>query len=256
MSNKSDRVDRWGKLLAELADDVREFEQDKQDKLLATKKKYCQFYKTLEFEALSFTPDKLKQELSLSLKQDLSKVITLFSFTCDLTKKEDYRDFILEAFKTKAFFLKPFKILLRMLVEAIIYPIFWGLVGFPTAFLLMIKGVDNSLWGFIWQWLAWTGIILVLLPVVLNFLYWVFNSIFSADKESFITILEKDLKQDFTKEILISDRRKIKLPELRLLVWELEKFNLQPSLVIKRETNLRVRFELQIKTSSDFRQLL
>ena len=50
--SKSDRVDKWGELLAELADDVREFEREKRNKLLATKQKYRQFYEILELIAV------------------------------------------------------------------------------------------------------------------------------------------------------------------------------------------------------------
>ena len=260
MSKSSDRVDKWGELLAELSDDVREFEREKQDKLLATKQKYRQFYKILELEALSFMPEKLQQKLSLSLKQNLHNVITLFSFTCDLAKKDDYQDFILEVFKTKAFFLRPFKILWRMFFKFVTVADMWFTIAPLTGFCLVIyKLIKNSLslsWGLFREWMAWTVIIVLALFAVLLFIEWILELTCSPSKESYISIVEKDLKRDFTKEILISDRRQIKLPELRLLFLELEKFELQPTLVIKKENNLRVRFELQIKTSSKFSKLL
>ena len=84
MSNKGDRVQKWGELLAELADDAKKFDREKQEKLLAEKQKYRDFYRTLELEAADFQPKKLKQKLSQSLKNNLSNSIIVFSFTCDL----------------------------------------------------------------------------------------------------------------------------------------------------------------------------
>ena len=122
MSDKSDRVQKWGELLAELANDAKKFDREKRDKLLAQKQKYRDFYKILELEAANFQPKKFQQRLSQSLKNNLATPIIVFSFTCDLAKQDDYRDVVLNAFKSKAFLLRPLKVLLQDFIWFVAIP--------------------------------------------------------------------------------------------------------------------------------------
>ena len=259
MSNKGDRVQKWGELLAELAEDAEKFDREKQDKLLAEKKKYRDFYQTIESECANFQPNKLRHKLNTSLKNNYLNSIIVFSFTCNLAKRDDYQDVVLNAVKTKAFslgYLNILKILSQRYVRVILKSKTLNSIGLLVAFILVVvKGVMNNLGEFVWQWLAWTFIISVIFFAI-DFFEAVFKSISFPNSESLISVLEKVLNEDFTKKIIISDRRNIKLPELRLLFLELDKFALQPILIIKRKTNLKVNFELQIKNSPKFKELL
>ena len=284
MSDKGDRVQKWGELLAELAEDAEKFEREKQDKLLAENKKYSDFYETIELECANFQPNKLRRKLNALLKNNCLDFtfIVVFSFTCNLAKRDDYQDVVFKAFKTKAFMLRPLKILkgeLRLYIKFLfskhfvilikgslsILNFFFNSLFSGVLILISAARMGHSLENFFWQWLALTSIASVLMHIALvisvmtigftiNCVILVFKSIFYPNSESLISDL-KVLKEDYA-EIIISEHRNIKLPELRLLFLELDKFGLQPVLVIKRETSLKVNLELQIKNSPKFRELL
>lgn len=90
--------------------------------------------------------------------------------------------------------------------------------------LIIYKNVKDSLvssLALLKEWLALTVIVVLALFVVSYFIVWIVEFIGSLNKKSSSSTQEKDLKQDSTDKILISDRRQIKPPELRLLFLEL-----------------------------------
>ena len=286
MSNKGDRVQKWGELLAELAEDAKEFDREKRDKILAEKKKYSNFYQTIESDCANFQPNKLRQKLNTSLKNNYLNPIIVFSFTCNLAKCDDYQNVVLNAFKTKAFLLMPFNIfkaITKLYFEFLIskngvifikksFSIFSFFLFLIWSGLLIAIAEDimgYSLVNSFWQWLvlASIGSVFIQVAFFITFLtlgliicgvILIFKSIFSPNSESLIADLA-DWKQGSNRDlnkITIKEHRNIKLPELRLLFLELDKFGLQPILIIKRKNNLKVNFELQIKNSPKFRELL
>ena len=249
MSNKSDRVEKWGDVLAELS-------QTKCERLFQKNQKYLECYEHLETKAVNFHPEQLKSELSSSLSSTKPVSITVISHTIELAKKSDFKDFIFKAFKTKLFFFKP----LILLIAAFCKCLGILLSSDIVFFFLLFPGLSFSLIClFVPEYLGiprletikWLVSIILFLIAFFGFglLCLYVLELITGNTKPFFSWLEDGV--ELTDEILITDRRQIKLNELRLLFFELEKLKLKPSFSIIRKQDT-VDFKLQVKSNPEF----
>ena len=255
MSNKRDRVEKWGDVLAELS-------QTQCERLFQENQKYLECYEHLETKALDFHPEQLKSELSSSLSSTKPVSITVISHTIKLARKSDFKDFILQAFKTKLFLFKPLILLIAAFSKCLSI-LFYSEIGFQFS-LLLIPGLA---FGFVWslasllfpgelgiprlETIKWLTLIILFLIAIFGFalLCLYVLELISGNTKPFFYWLED--RVELTDKILITDRRQIKLNELRLLFFELEKLKLKPSFSIIRKQDT-VDFKLQVKNNSNF----
>lgn len=249
MSKSSDRVEKWGDVLAELS-------QTKWERLFQENQKYLECYEHLETKAVNFHPEQLKSELSSSLSSTKPVSITVISHTIELARKSDFKEFILKAFKSKLFFFKPLILLIAAFCKCLGI-LFLSGIGFCF---LLLPGLTWSLICLLLpeylgiprlETIKWLVLIILFLIAVFGFglLCLYVLELITGNTKPFFSWLEDIV--ELTDEILITDRRQIKLNELRLLFFELKKLKLKPSFSIIRNQNT-VDFKLQVKSNSEF----
>ena len=256
MSQSSDRVNQWGEFLAELS-------QTRQQQAIDKKNKYLECYKQLETLAINFNPEQLKRELSSSFPTNKFVYQTVLFHTIDLVKKDDFKNFILQAFKSKQFLIRPFILLFIAFkdfldkmpgeIYAIFIPALVSGFGFSLSGLIFPEEVGISRIEII----KWSLLLILMLIIIFCFALlssYLVELITKPNKFSFFIWLENKLY--FSEIILIIDRRQIKLTELRLLFSELEKLKLEPELLITRKYDLTVDFKLQVRGNHKFIDLL
>ena len=251
MSKKSDRVEKWGDVLAELS-------QTKWERLFQENQKYLESYEYLETKAVNFHPEQLKSELSSSLSSTKPVSITVISHTIELARKSDFKDFILKAFKTKLFLFKPLILLIAAFCKCLGI-LFLSEIGFQFL-LLLLPGLIWSLMCLLLpeylgiprlETIKWLALIILFLIAIFGFglLCLYVLELITGNTKPFFSWLED--RVELTDEILITNRRQIKLNELRLLFFELNKLKLKPSFSIIRKQDT-VDFKLQITSNSEF----
>lgn len=250
----ADRVQKWGELLAELS-------QTREQQAIDKTNKYFKCYEQLETLAINFDPEQLQSELSSSFESNKFITQTIFFHTIQLVIKDDFKNFILQAFKTKHFLIKPFILLIVAFGEFLckipgeviagFLPVsIFGLFGLFGLFPEEI-GISRL------EIIKWSFVLILILIAIFGFAllsHYFVELITKQNVPSFFSWLEDELY--FTENILITDRRQIKLTELRLLFSELEKLKLEPSLLITRKCDLTVNFKLQVQSSPKFIDLL
>ena len=248
----ADRVQKWGELLAELS-------QTREQQAIDKTNKYFKCYEQLETLAINFDPKQLQSELSSSFESNKFITQTIFFHTIQLVIKDDFKNFILQAFKTKHFLIKPFILLIVAFGEflcqipgdfivGLIPVLVFGLFGLFDLFQDIISRLEI---------IKWTFLLILILIVFFCFglLFWYFVELITKQNvPPFFSLLEDELF--LPENILITDRRQIKLTELRLLFSELEKLKLEPSLLITRKYDLTVDFKLQVQSNPKFIDLL
>lgn len=269
MSKKySDRVEKWGELLAELSQSQQELKEKQQRKLDYENEKLQNCYEDLEAMAYDFQPEELKKKLQTSLSTNKPSPQVVFSHVFRMTRKDNYRSFILKAFKTKAFTIKFIKNLLTnffYFIAILNIPI-----GVLTGLGLLIFNIKILRWGMLWEWFILTFLmtfsILTGTFVILLLISYLWHWLTSENRKNFALWLEDEnnaANPKYCDEIWISNHRQIKLPELRMLFLELEKFKLKPDLlilkqsdVVVKQSNTVVKFELRVTNNPEFMELL
>ena len=260
MPNKKDRqkpvhnnrAEKWGELLAELTQAYQLYQDKKTERVLVQQDRLRLCYQRLETKASKFQPRKLKKFLTTALyRQENSQTIISHSFK--MANNDSFKNFILQGFKTNYFLSRRIVLNMTLLWRFVTSPfisIFAVILIILSLILLLVSPVA------FWQWLlAWLGSSLFFFG--LTFLLGIMFQLLSEEGfENFLLGLRNNVGIRLQENILITDRRQIKLSELRLLFLELEKFELQPILHINRKTTSLVEFKLQIKVNSDFIQLL
>ena len=267
--NSLDRVQKWGKLLTELSEINRNCQEKniRERAFNYKKQKFLAYYLSLEEKAKNFQPEKLTNKLSWSIKSGTSSPQTVLLHDFKLDSKDNYKYLILEAFKTKAF-LKAFWVekmrsvprgLLKFIEIAVVSST--TIVGVWYSRVPVLHLYRNHDFNTLFDWSMFACLVIIVLFALALCICWIWLMTSSMFGLLRYTITEGIISwcpsgNNIVNTVTITNHRQIKLPELRLLFLELEKFQLKPNLLITKDYKDKVTFELKVKSNPDLIGLL